>query len=110
MKNIRSRDLEKNKIKIFVVYTSFSIQENDRQLALYSIGVKQRYPHVKDVRLIWHFLKFDKEINLTRTDEDLEKLKRNTIQLIDTIKNDEEFPTNPSKLCEWCKFKSICIY
>ena len=26
--------------------------QNDRQLALYSIGVKERYPDVKDVRLI----------------------------------------------------------
>ncbi len=26
--------------------------ENDRQLALYSIGIKQRYPDIKDVRLI----------------------------------------------------------
>jgi hypothetical protein len=33
----------------------------DRQLALYVIGVKNNYPDVKDVRLIWHFLKFDKE-------------------------------------------------
>jgi len=39
-----------------------------------------------------------------------EELKKNTIQLIDTIENAEEFPTNPSKLCEWCKFKSICSY
>ncbi len=53
--------------------------ENDRQLALYSIGVKKRYPDVKDVRLIWHFLKFDKEIDSTRTDKELENLKKNTI-------------------------------
>ena len=41
---------------------------SDRQLALYMIGVKNQYPDVKDVRLIWHFLKFDKEIDSTRTD------------------------------------------
>ncbi|TET16797.1 MAG: hypothetical protein E3J78_08360 [Candidatus Cloacimonadota bacterium] len=50
------------------------------------------------------------EINSTRTDEELEKLKRNTIQLIDIIEAANEFPTNPSKLCDWCKFKSICSY
>ena len=82
--------------------------ENDRQLALYAIGVKDRYPDVKDVRLVWHFLKFDREIDSTRTDEELEKIKQNTIQLIDVIENTEEFPTNPSLLCNWCKFKSIC--
>ncbi len=60
--------------------------KNDRQLTLYAIGVKKRYHDVKDVKLIWHFLKFNKEINLTRTDKELEELKRKTIELLDTIK------------------------
>jgi len=82
--------------------------ENDRQLALYSIGVKQRYPDVKDIRMIWHFLKFDKEIDSIRTDEELKELKQNTIRLINAIENTEKFPANPSVLCKWCKFKSMC--
>jgi putative RecB family exonuclease len=82
--------------------------DNDRQLALYSIGVKNRYPDAKDVRLIWHFLAFDKEIDSTRTDEELVELKQNTVQLIDTIEGEEEFPTNPSRLCDWCEYKEIC--
>ncbi len=82
--------------------------ENDRQLALYSIGVKERYPDVKDVRLIWHFLKFDKEIDSTRTDDELEDLKKNTIKLIDTIENAEEYPANTSILCDWCEYKPVC--
>ena len=84
------------------------IIENDRQLALYAIGIKERYPDVKDVRLIWHFLAFDKEIDSTRTDEDLEELKRNTIQLIDKIESDEKYPAKTSILCDWCEFKPIC--
>ncbi len=82
--------------------------ENDRQLALYAIGVKERYPDAKDVRLVWHFLKFDKEIDSTRTDEELKQLKKDTIQLIDTIEKAETFPTQPSVLCGWCEFKPIC--
>jgi putative RecB family exonuclease len=82
--------------------------QNDRQLALYSIGVKDKYPDVKDVRLIWHFLKFDKEIDSTRTDEELKELCINTIQLIDTIESAESFPAKPSNLCNWCEFKPIC--
>ena len=87
---------------------SLEIIENDKQLALYSIGVKQRYPHVKNIRLIWHFLKFDKEIDSTRTDEYLEELMKNTIKLIDAIENTEKFPAYPSLLCNWCKFKPLC--
>lgn len=82
--------------------------ENDRQLALYSIGVKEKYPDVKDVRLIWHFLAFDKEIDSTRTDKELDQLRQNTIQLIDAIEEEENFSTNPSALCNWCEFKSLC--
>lgn len=81
---------------------------SDRQLALYMIGVKNNYPDVKNVRLIWHFLAFDKEIDSTRTDEELENLKKDTIELIDRIEREERFDANPSFLCDWCEFKSIC--
>jgi putative RecB family exonuclease len=80
----------------------------DRQLALYMIGVKNQYPDVKQVRLIWHFLKFDKEVDSTRTDAQLDELKRSTIQLIDTIEEDEEYAANPGGLCRWCEYKPLC--
>lgn len=80
----------------------------DRQLALYMIGVKNQYPDVKHVRLIWHFLKFDKEIDSTRTDAELEQLKRDTIQLIERIEHDEQFRATPGFLCKWCEYQSCC--
>jgi len=82
--------------------------KTDRQLALYMIGVKKNYPDVKDVKLIWHFLKFDKEIDSTRTDKELEKLKHDTINLIDEIEADEDFIARPGYLCDWCEFKGCC--
>jgi putative RecB family exonuclease len=82
--------------------------KSDRQLALYMIGVKKNYPDVKDVRLIWHFLKFDKEIDSTRTDAELEKLKLDTIELIDIIESDHGFVAKAGYLCDWCEFKSVC--
>jgi putative RecB family exonuclease len=82
--------------------------KTDRQLALYAIGVKLRYPDVKDVRLVWHFLKFDKEIDSTRTNAELERLKKETIRLIDKIEQTTSFPTNQSMLCNWCEYKPIC--
>lgn len=82
--------------------------QNDRQLALYAIGVRGKYPDARNIRLIWHFLAFDKEIDSTRTDDELEKLKLETIALIDKIEDATEFPTKPSGLCDWCEFKPIC--
>jgi hypothetical protein len=52
-------------------------------------------------------LKFKKEITLRRSNAELGKLKKDVMQLIDTIENTKEFPPKPSKLCDWCKFKFI---
>jgi putative RecB family exonuclease len=81
---------------------------SDRQLALYMIGVQNQYPDVKDVKLIWHFLKFDKEIDSTRTDKELDQLKKDTIQLIETIEDDERYEAHPGYLCDWCEYQSCC--
>jgi putative RecB family exonuclease len=80
----------------------------DRQLALYMIGVMHQYPDVKEVRLIWHFLKFDKEIDSTRTEEELSRLKQETIRLIQQIESEEKYDANPGFLCNWCEFKPWC--
>jgi len=82
--------------------------ENDRQLALYAVGIKERYPDVKDVKLIWHFLAFNKEIDSTRSEKELEELKKKTIELIDKIESEEKFESNTSVLCDWCEFKPVC--
>ncbi len=70
--------------------------------------MKNQYPNVKDVQLIWHFLKFDKEITSKRTESELKKLKNDTINLIKKIEKTKSFTVNPSFLCNWCDFKPIC--
>lgn len=80
----------------------------DRQLALYAIGVKQKYPDVRKVNLIWHYLAYDKDYYSTRTDEQLEEVRNQTIKLIDDIEKEEVFPAKPSYLCEWCEYKPVC--
>ena len=82
--------------------------QSDWQLPLYSIVLKERYSYIKNICLVWHLLKFDKEIKLRISNEELERLKMDVMHLIDTIENTNEFPSKPSKLCDWCKFKPIC--
>jgi len=82
--------------------------KSDWQLPLYALVLRERYPYIKNVSLVWHMLKSNKEIISGRSDEELKKLKKVIIQLIDTIENTNEFPSNPSKLCDWCGFKPIC--
>ncbi|MBI3051730.1 PD-(D/E)XK nuclease family protein [Candidatus Woesearchaeota archaeon] len=91
--------------------SSLPLQEyldEDRQLALYQLAVKEGYKDAQRIRLIWHFLAFDKELESTRTDEQLEQLKAETLALIKQIEATTEFPAKVSKLCDWCEFRPIC--
>jgi len=85
--------------------------EQDRQLALYCIGVKSMYQDAHKVCLIWHFLAFDKEFCVFKTDKQLEQLKKETIRVIQEIeraKKSGKFPASQTALCDWCEYKSLC--
>ena len=82
--------------------------DNDRQLALYSIGIRELFGKDKKVCLVWHYLAHNQKICSTRTNEQLEQLKKETIKLIKQIESTTEFPSKKSILCNWCEYKSIC--
>jgi putative RecB family exonuclease len=82
--------------------------DQDRQLALYSIAIKEIYGKDKEVALIWHYLAHNQKIVSKRTNEQLEQLKEQTIKLIRQIESANEFPHNTSILCDWCEYKEIC--
>lgn len=86
-------------------------KDADRQLGLYQMAIMERWPAVKNVVLVWHFLRFDTEIRSTRTRSDLNDLRRETIALITDIESrhdEDDFPTRESPLCEWCAYQSLC--
>jgi len=82
--------------------------DSDRQLALYQIGLKEKYPDAKKVNLIWHYLLFDKELVATWTDAQLEDLKNEVASLIKTIEKETKFEPIESALCDWCEFPEYC--
>ena len=82
--------------------------DNDRQLAIYAYGIKKMYPDAKKVRLIWHFLAFDKEMVSERTSKQLIQLKKEILELIHEIETAKEFPANETTLCSWCQFRPEC--
>jgi len=85
--------------------------DKDRQLALYQIGIQEKYPDARKVHLIWHYLRADREIRSYRTSEQLEDLKRQVIELIEEIEERtrrNELPPRESMLCDWCEFYAIC--
>jgi len=82
--------------------------DQDRQLALYQIGVADSYPNVKKVTLVWHYLAFDKEVRLEKTTQQLEELKQGICSLVEEIESTKEFLPKESTLCDWCEFQHLC--
>lgn len=82
--------------------------DGDRQLALYQIGVQKKWPDIKKVKLVWHYLAFDHELVSVRSAEQLAELSGDTIKLIDQIESAEEFPAQDSGLCDWCEYPDLC--
>lgn len=84
----------------------------DRQLALYQIGVQGMWNDVCGVDLIWHYVRFDKELRSRRAPDQLEGLKHQVIATIDDIeargRDEARFPTNKSNLCDWCGYRELC--
>jgi putative RecB family exonuclease len=83
----------------------------ERQLALYQIGIEERWPDVKAVRLVWHYMRAGRVMVSQRSRDSLDELRAETIRLIDTIEETKAlnvFPPHESMLCEWCEFNSIC--
>ncbi|HSE84355.1 MAG TPA: PD-(D/E)XK nuclease family protein [Thermodesulfobacteriota bacterium] len=83
-------------------------KDEDKQLALYHIGVKEMWKDVKSVKLIWHYLVFGKEISSSRTDEEIERVRAEKIAIISELEAAAEFPPYESVLCSWCSYQSIC--
>ncbi len=85
--------------------------DEDRQLALYHLGIKQRWPDAKRVKLIWHYLAFDKDISSTRSDTDLQSLQDEVIGVIRQIEEElkgGKWEVRTSRLCDWCDYKPLC--
>jgi putative RecB family exonuclease len=84
------------------------VLDGDRQLALYELAVRERHPEAGDVRLVWHYLQTGELRRSTRTREQLETLRAETMGLIDRIETEVDFEPRPSPLCGWCEYADVC--
>ena len=104
---------DNNEIEIHDYKTSASVLskekiESNRQLALYSLAIKEIFGKDKNVCMVWHFLAHDMKVCSRRTNEELENLKKEIIELINEIEQTKHFPANKSGLCNWCEYRNIC--
>jgi putative RecB family exonuclease len=82
--------------------------DGDRQLALYQMGLADRFGVDRSMRLVWHYLAPNQTRVSTRSAEQLQTLREETIGLIDRIRVATEFEPRTSPLCKWCEFSDIC--
>jgi len=80
----------------------------DLQLALYQIALLSRWPEAEKTKLIWHFLLFNKQVESSRTKEQLMEIQSIAVDKIKAIETCEDFPPHKSVLCDWCDFQQIC--
>lgn len=80
--------------------------DQDRQLALYQLGLSERFRG--PMRLVWHFLRQGITRVSTRTDEQLDDLSQNTLDLIERIEDTSAFPPKTGPLCRWCEYQDRC--
>lgn len=106
--NIETGEYEIHDYKTANTLPTQEKMDEDRQLALYSIAIKELYGEDKEVVLVWHYLAHDHKITSKRTKEQLENLKEETKTLIRQIEETKEFIPRTSILCEWCEYKSLC--
>jgi len=77
----------------------------DRQLALYHIGLKHLFGNEIKASLVWHMLAHNKKVRSSRTDEQLEELRRTVLDLIGKIENTKVWPACGKPWCDWCSYK-----
>ncbi|MFH1133696.1 MAG: PD-(D/E)XK nuclease family protein [Nanoarchaeota archaeon] len=82
--------------------------EKERQLKLYAIAIRQLYQDCAKVKLVWHYLAFDKELVYEPKPHELELTQQQVIEIIKKLESTTEFPPQSSRLCDWCAFQRIC--
>lgn len=81
--------------------------DKDRQLAFYHLGLQELFGKQITVSLIWHFLAHNKTIRSRRTQEQLERLKEETLELIKKIESTTTWNACNKPWCDWCSYKRL---
>jgi putative RecB family exonuclease len=81
--------------------------DRDRQLALYQLAVRERFPG-EPVTLVWHYLASDRVLTSERSLEQLQALRRETIERIDAAERETEYAPKTGPLCRWCEYNDRC--
>ena len=82
--------------------------KDKRQLILYQLFLEE-FLGKKVSRLSYYFLESGYKFSFTATEKEITKLSLEISKEITAIKK-REFPPNPSMMCQFCDFNSICEF
>lgn len=82
--------------------------DEDKQLALYALAIREKHGNNKSILLTWHYLSHNTQIFSRRTNEQFDKLKEEIKNKILEIEDNKDFSTKTSILCDWCEYKMYC--
>ncbi len=88
-----------------------AVLKRDEQLSLYALAVRNMYDDAKNIRVVWHYLAFNKEFGYLRSEKELEDVAKSLIRKIGIIEDavkEGDFLPNASALCSWCEYQEIC--
>jgi len=84
----------------------------NRQLALYQIGVQNLYDDVKEVDLVWHFVRTGDTVRSRKSPQQIDELKTSIRGLVHKIEErvakGGPFLPRPMPLCNWCYYWEEC--
>jgi putative RecB family exonuclease len=106
--NLDTGEFEIHDYKIYGMHPKKDHAEKDNQLALYAIAIKEIFGKDKEVVLVWHYLAHNRKLKSKRTNDQLEILKKETLEKIKEIESEIDFSPNKGPLCQWCRYRNIC--
>ncbi|MFQ5766665.1 MAG: RecB family exonuclease [Acidobacteriota bacterium] len=80
----------------------------DRQLTIYEMGLRQRYPEARGFRHVWHYLTFGQTHVRTRDGVHCRRVTEACEAIIQQIKKENRYPASTGILCHWCDFSTEC--
>ena len=82
--------------------------DNDFQLSIYSMAVKDRWPKLdQPIKLSLYYLKHNIKLSSFRTPEQIRQTKEIILDITEEIKKGNFVPT-PNALCGWCGYQKEC--
>ncbi|MBI5623868.1 MAG: PD-(D/E)XK nuclease family protein [Elusimicrobia bacterium] len=80
------------------------------QFDVYDLLVRSQYPRTKEVRVLLHYLRFNRVLSPSRDPRLDQTAKTRAVleSLIRSVRRDHAWEPHKSQLCDWCEYRDIC--